>query len=495
MHYQWLILLVSTALLANTDAVLKATVLPLNSLHRHNVPTSRLLRAHQLKSNGQNAEERGVGTSAVETLTNSLKVPASQQLDAWLTNGKSADDVFKLLTLDKAADGLLANPQLNDWISYMNLFNEANPAKRTTVIATLTRHFGDEGLARIIEAAKQAPTTAALAKRMQTEQIQRWLVDKKTPEDVFSLLKLDDVELRLFEQPQIVTWAKYLDDFKKANPTSETTLLLFLNSRYDDSDLVSMLIAAKNVPQTEKLAIRIQAEMTALWLKETVEPADVFTMLKLDEIGYSILGNPLFAAWVKYTDDFREIHYGTKLTTISVLRQYYSDFVLTNMLLMAVRSPTTSAVSRQLLQEQVRSWYFARLDPAEVFTLLKIGEAKTPLLENPLYYIWHNFASYYKSLRPKEDMTPIAVLRQRYNEDDLLTTLLKAWEVPHTKIMAEQLLKAQLERWLKAQTDPKSVFSLLRVENTAEDDIRRLLYEDYLSDFKRLSKRRKTSPK
>lgn len=256
-----------------------------------------------------------------------------------------------------------------------------------------------------------------------------------------------------------------------------------------------MLIAAKNVPQTEKLAIRIQAEMTALWLKETVEPADVFTMLKLDEIGYSILGNPLFAAWVKYTDDFREIHYGTKLTTISVLRQYYSDFVLTNMLLMAVRSPTTSAVSKQLLGEQVRSWYFARLDPAEVFTLLKIGEAKTPLLENPLYYIWHNFASYYKSMRPKEDMTPIAVLRQRYNEDDLLTTLLKAWEVPHTKIMAEQLLNAQLERWLKAQTDPKSVFSLLRVENTAEDDIRRLLYEDYLSDFKRLSKRRKTSPK
>ncbi|KAG6948595.1 hypothetical protein JG688_00015024, partial [Phytophthora aleatoria] len=286
-------------------------------------------------------EERGISTSTVETLTNSLKSPVSQKFDDWLTNGKSADDVFKLLTLDKAADGLLATPHLNDWISYMKLVNKANPTKKTTVIATLTAHYGDEGLAKIIEAAKQVRATAALAKRVQTEQIQRWLLDGLSPEDVFKLLKLDEAAEGLFTQPQIVTWAMYLDDFNKVNPTSETTIFSFLKSRYKDEEIfVQMLIAAKNVPSTEKIAIRIQAEQTALWLKNKKEPAAVFKLLKLQDTELALFENPLFIAWVKYTDDFRMTHFGTKLTTISALREFYKDKddVLAKMILAANKS-------------------------------------------------------------------------------------------------------------------------------------------------------------
>ncbi|KAE9053931.1 hypothetical protein PF002_g33341, partial [Phytophthora fragariae] len=54
--------------------------------------------------------------------------------------------------------------------------NEENPTKRASLIATLTAQYGDDGLAKIIEAAKRVPSTEDIAKRVQTEQLQSWLV-------------------------------------------------------------------------------------------------------------------------------------------------------------------------------------------------------------------------------------------------------------------------------------------------------------------------------
>ncbi|ETM39443.1 hypothetical protein L914_14408 [Phytophthora nicotianae] len=499
----WLGLLASTVLLATTEAGLASTqaaIFPPDTLATGSITTSRILKLNDDSDFNGNEEdkhgneERGASTSVVETLTNSLKSPVSLQLDDLLKKGESADDVFKLFTLDKAADRLLASPHWDEWISYMKRFNKVNPTKRTTVIDTLTKHYGDKGLARIIEAAKQVRATAGLAKRVQTEQIQRWLLAGETPESIFTLFKLDDAGESLFTQSQVVTWAKFLDDFNKADSTSATTLFSFLKSRYDEDVFVKMLIAAKNVPSTEKIATRIQAEQTALWLEKGKNPGVVFKLLKLDDVDVSLLENPLFVAWMKYTEDFSKIHYGTKITTVSVLHNYYEDDVLALMIIRAARSPSTSNISKRLFTEQMRSWYLEGFNPEEVFGLLRLDDAITPLFENPLYYVWSNFVVHYKGLRPKEDMTHFAVLREYYNEDNLLTILFNAWDAPYTKNLAKQLLDDQLEHWLKTKTDPRTVFSLLRVEDVAANDIRRVLYDNYSRAFARLPKKRKTSP-
>ncbi|KAG3029769.1 hypothetical protein PC121_g15779 [Phytophthora cactorum] len=494
MRCQWLVLhvLASTALLVNTDAASKSTesaILPPDSLIVRSITTNRILKLKNdsdfdgNEKSKHGVEERGISTSTVETLTNSLKSPVSQKFDDWLTNGKSADDVFKLLTLDKVTDGLLATPHLNDWISYMKLVNKANPTKKTTLIATLTAHYGDEGLAKIIEAAKQVRATAALAKRVQTEQIQRWLLDGLSPEDVFKLLKLDEAAEGLFAQPQIVTWAKYLDDFNKVNPTSETTIFSFLKSRYKDEEIfVQMLIAAKNVLSTEKIAIRIQAEQTALWLKNKKEPAAIFKLLKLQDTELPLFENPLFIAWVKYTDDFCMTHFGTKLTTISVLREFYKDKddVLAKMILAANKSPSTSFIAKRLFTEQMRNWYISTFTPEDVFKLLKLDDGNIPLLENPLFFSWARFNDYYRSLMPKEGGDLLAGLTKIYNDERELTTIfVKAWHVPETRERATQLLYAQIDRWVSANTDPVRVFYLLSVGEAGKKDVRKLLYDEY----------------
>ncbi|KAG6944767.1 hypothetical protein JG687_00017663 [Phytophthora cactorum] len=440
MRCQWLVLhvLASTALLVNTDAASKSTesaILPPDSLIVRSITTNRILKLKNdsdfdgNEKSKHGVEERGISTSTVETLTNSLKSPVSQKFDDWLTNGKSADDVFKLLTLDKVTDGLLATPHLNDWISYMKLVNKANPTKKTT------------------------------------------------------LLKLDEAAEGLFAQPQIVTWAKYLDDFNKVNPTSETTIFSFLKSRYKDEEIfVQMLIAAKNVLSTEKIAIRIQAEQTALWLKNKKEPAAIFKLLKLQDTELPLFENPLFIAWVKYTDDFCMTHFGTKLTTISVLREFYKDKddVLAKMILAANKSPSTSFIAKRLFTEQMRNWYISTFTPEDVFKLLKLDDGNIPLLENPLFFSWARFNDYYRSLMPKEGGDLLAGLTKIYNDERELTTIfVKAWHVPETRERATQLLYAQIDRWVSANTDPVRVFYLLSVGEAGKKDVRKLLYDEY----------------
>ncbi|OWZ18166.1 RxLR effector protein [Phytophthora megakarya] len=307
------------------------------------VPTNRLLRYHK-SLNIDNNEERGVGTAAVESLTNSLKSTTStstHQLQDWLEKGKTTDEVFKLLTLDKAADNLLDNPQLRSWIDYMNRFNAKHPNQQTTLIKTLTSHYDDVALAKIIEGAKLNPATATMAKRLQTEQLYRWLLQQKKPEDIFTLMKLDKAGEQLFKDPLVVTWARYVDVYNKANPNQKTTLFSGVKT-YNDETLAQMLLAAKSAPNMEKIAVRIQADLTNVWLFDLKKtPNDVFRVLKLKD-NAQLLENPIFISWMKYLDDFNMMHPQNTETVISTLAKQYSSPKLGTMLIEAQKNPTTA---------------------------------------------------------------------------------------------------------------------------------------------------------
>ncbi|OWZ00388.1 Avirulence (Avh) protein, partial [Phytophthora megakarya] len=143
MRWQWLVALVAIA----TETKVHAVFEPRKSQATDRQDTAhRVLRFHRSEYTTNVQEERGVNIPAVETLTNALK--ATDDIDDWISKGASTDDVFKLLTLDKAADNLLANPKLNTWINYMKRFNKENPEQKTSLIATLTAYYGDVGLAK-----------------------------------------------------------------------------------------------------------------------------------------------------------------------------------------------------------------------------------------------------------------------------------------------------------------------------------------------------------
>nr|AEK80741.1 Avh144 [Phytophthora sojae] len=572
--------------LAATSSATPASLLTTTDIQRlvhstvvsqRNLPTTRLLRVHKLSS--LDDEERGLPVSGLEAVANSVKSTVSvEKLREWLKRGKSTDDVFKLLTLDKAADDLLANPNLNAWINYIKLFNEENPTQKVSLIATLTAKYGDDGLAKLIEAAKKVPSTEDIAKRVQAEQLQSWLADMKTtkevfallaldkaaddllaspllntwlsymklvnedstkktsllatltahygadgvskmiesakrvpstatmakrleneqirrwiademyPIDVFTLLKLDKSGAELFTQPQVNTWLKFVDDFGKANPNTEKTLFAVLQKRYDEPTLVQMLIKAKNIPSMESVAVRIQAEQTKFWLGVDVdtakEPARVFELLRLNFMydGPTLFSSPQFNAWIKYTEEYRKIYFGSEHTIISSMEAFFDTKIVATMIATASKKTSTASIAKRLETELLRDWSKALQTPGQVFTKLELT-VDYKLFERTLFPLWSKYVAYFSEVEPSFKVTLLNQLTKIYGERDLCKVLVRAEKVPKTHDIATDLLNAQLSLWLKQETDPMKVYQLLRVGRAAENDANRLLYIKYVKDY------------
>ncbi|KAG2982563.1 hypothetical protein PC120_g24618 [Phytophthora cactorum] len=424
---------------------------------RLDVSTKRLLRAHKA-SYGD--EERGV----TESLSNSLKSTTTQQLKEWLKGGKSTDDVFKLLTLDNVANDLLATPQLQAWINYMKLFNKENPKQQTTLIKTLTSHYDDAGVAKIIETAKQVPATATIAKRLQTEQIQRWIAQEKSPDGVFKLLNLDIAADQLFKQPQVVTWAKYVDDFNKAHPEQKTKMFSAL-AQYDEQTLVDMLVAAQKVPTTEKIAVQVQADLTNAWLTLKKAPNDVFKMLKLNKDGDALLENPLFIAWTRYTDDYNLMYHKETVPVISTLTKNYLSDKLAKMLVQANNNPSTEHLASQLHRDLLENWLNQGNAPSYVFRRLQLDKTREKLFDSPIFSTWMQYVEYFRREYPKQKVNTLSILKEHYKDDGVLAKMiLDAREVPSTQKVAAGLLDSLTLRWMYNKETPASVYQWLRVQ-------------------------------
>ncbi|KAE8990076.1 hypothetical protein PF010_g26716 [Phytophthora fragariae] len=75
-----------------------------------------------------------------------------EMVKAWMTDLDHPANMFKRLKLNEAGDDLLTSSLLSIWTRYMKAFNEQNPFAETTMIQTLTKSYGDEKLATIIQA-------------------------------------------------------------------------------------------------------------------------------------------------------------------------------------------------------------------------------------------------------------------------------------------------------------------------------------------------------
>ncbi|ETM39437.1 hypothetical protein L914_14412 [Phytophthora nicotianae] len=361
-------------------------------------------------------------------------------LEDWVKKGLITDDTFRMLTLGNAADELLNGSLLSAWATYIKVFNQENPTQKMNLLAALTARFGDEAVAIMLETAKKIRKTRSLAVSIQTEQIRHWLRTKKRPDDVFVLLKLETAKARLFDQPQLNTWVRYVDSFNNANPTRSTTLFSVLNARYYDEALAKMLVVAKSSGGSAgSLASRIQAEQTRYWLSVNRTPGAIFEMLQLETLGTNFLNHPIFTAWVKYTDDFRKKNLGTHLSTLTTLRVYYSDATLAKLFTEARKVTKTAKIGRRLEAELLREWSLAVAPPALIFERLKLGNGGQKLFESPLFTMWTNYIAMFKKANPRYKDDQLATLLRSYGRRELTLMLILAEKVPSTKDIATKL--------------------------------------------------------
>ncbi|POM64586.1 Avirulence protein (Avh), partial [Phytophthora palmivora] len=277
-HYVILLTLVTSVARINGMFVVKQSkVNTVNLMDRsiaeiqRGVFTNRFLRIYD-----ENGEERAFGIKSIPGAEKISSYLNKQKLAKYLKKDKDTDAVFAKLKLNTAGEKLFESPKFLAWAKYVDDYNTKNPDKAKSMLPTLMTQYNDEALSKMLEAAKQVESTKSVATKLQSEQMTIWKKADLSADALFKIYKLDDGVSNLLANPAINIWVRYADEF---NPGTKTTLFDTLRKHYSDETLSQLLIAARKVPSTEKMAVDLQNKQIRVWLDKLESPETVFKFL------------------------------------------------------------------------------------------------------------------------------------------------------------------------------------------------------------------------
>ncbi|KAG3027386.1 hypothetical protein PC119_g7402 [Phytophthora cactorum] len=73
----------------------------------------------------------------------------------------------------------------------MNLFNKYSPGRETTLANTFVKSYGNEAVAKMVEAAKKVPSTEKFAQELQVALFNQWLREGAQLKQIWSMLCLE----------------------------------------------------------------------------------------------------------------------------------------------------------------------------------------------------------------------------------------------------------------------------------------------------------------
>ncbi|OWY99651.1 RxLR effector protein [Phytophthora megakarya] len=265
------------------DKVFNLLQLEKTGEHVFNIPEFTMWTKYVKKLEGSNADKVIFATLSTHHADDALssmliaakKIPdpehtfsklRTEQIQSWLRKEKSADDVFMLLQLNKADDKLFGSSEFALWSKYLDDIKDPN--KEKTILATLSAHYNDKAMLKLINAAKDNPAMNGVVTTLETAQTKKWLAAGTSPDKVFKFYQLDQVGDKLLASPQLRSWVTYMQRFNAANPTKEpTTQLGTFRKVFGDEDLAQILIKAKGVDETKDIASKLLKEQIDYWLK------------------------------------------------------------------------------------------------------------------------------------------------------------------------------------------------------------------------------------
>ncbi|KAH7469378.1 RxLR effector protein PSR2 [Phytophthora ramorum] len=480
MRLHCVLLLAAVVATADAASVVNAKLATSHSTTSHN--TKRFLRT--VNTADENDEERGINFKAipgVEAIKNVFsKKVTLENLLAYADKKKPSDYIFKKLNLNKVDSKLLFdNSDFNVWVAYVRLIDPRHA--EAAMITSLTARYGDEALAKMIQAASTVDKTKTLAKLLEAKQLEGWKTMGLSNNGVFKLLQLNRGVDNLLVNPNLSIWVKYMNYLGKNGHDDEAVMIKTFMAHYSDKALSQMLTTAKKVPDTKVVATKLQTELLGAWQTSKKTPEDVFKLLQLDKAVDGILTNPMLRTWMKYMDDFNLKNPDKETTVIKTFMTHYSDDTLAPMLMMAKKVPATNSIATKLQSQLFDGWLIAAKSPEDVLMLLKLD--LDGLLTNPMLNTWTKYLDVFNVRNPTSRESMIEALTKTYTDEALTTMIMAAKGDQKTAKFATDLQSAQLKNWLSKAVDQRTVFKLFDVKKTDADNPYRAIWLQYVRDY------------
>ncbi|KAG7389008.1 hypothetical protein PHYPSEUDO_011471 [Phytophthora pseudosyringae] len=395
-------------------------------------------------------------------------------LNTWKADGKTADDVFKLLKLDEAGGDLLKSSKLSTWVAYSTKLKNK---PYDDLLLKLKPSYDDAALAKMIALAKKDATTTAVAENLESAQVWQWVKQDKSVIDVFRLLKLNEEGATLLKSPMLGTWVKYVD-MQNKDPYN----LLFSamkKTKVDEVALARMIGAAKKDVSSASIAEKLEQLQIAKWSKAEKSGDDLFLLLGLKKEKDKVFESPVWDTWVSYLvkkeDDADTVMF-------SVLRTNFGNNALTQMVARSKEVASTKDVAAKL---ELDIWRMNGQTSDDIFTLLKLDKVGDKVLESPALSTWVAYVRKLSSFKKNPDeLMAITQLEERFGTVKMARMLVESKEgakTAATKKFIEKLQAQQFKRWVYEERNPKEVAKLLA---KSSDSISATVKSDFEAFYK-----------
>ncbi|ETK96848.1 hypothetical protein L915_00522 [Phytophthora nicotianae] len=149
-------------------------------------------------------------------------------------------------------DKLRDSTKLNTWALYVGKYNLQKPGYEASMAVTLTAHYGDAAVAKLIQAASKVPQTEAVTTALRKEQ-----------------LGMDN----LFTNPTMHTMTNYLNVFNFKCSRKHMSLMKTIAESYTDAAVAKAIREAAKDPETKSNALVLMGLQFDEWIIKEIKPA------------------------------------------------------------------------------------------------------------------------------------------------------------------------------------------------------------------------------
>ncbi|OWZ15016.1 RxLR effector protein [Phytophthora megakarya] len=406
------------------------------------------------------------GTQKINTVTKDLVMTA--RLDWMPMNQQTVGQLFSHFKVEKAGPNLLESTQFKHWAtSVSKLYKTNSEGANMAMVSTLTVQYQDEALARMLAAAREVPGTKDVATNLFNAQMKYWISEKKSADQVFRYLELDQAGENVLASPLLKRWMKFVQQ-KSEDPYR--ALYLDLSTRFDDKGLANVLLGSK-VGFGKKFDYhKLDDLVVQKWVdsKKTVD--DVYELLKLRNVESSdFLQNPAVNTWVSFVTKRLDIPNTSphELLYRKLITQY-DDKGLANVLLSPKGDFGEKFDFLKFDNLILQKWVDSGKTVDDAYDLLKLRNVESSdFLQSPALENWLSFVTKLSSRLDNPNKGPPELLYgklvSQYNDNELANVLLGLKGGFGEKFELHKLDDLVLQKWVDSGKTVDDVYTLLKL--------------------------------